>query len=80
MHSRDIYLLLFYSIWTLRTTLIQRVSVLFIAALYTPYSNLKFLIFLILVVDYTCSGQNIRHQVIIHKVESYNKHDINVAE
>ena len=35
MHSRDIHFLLFYSIWTLRTTLIQLVSVLFIAALYT---------------------------------------------
>ena len=32
---RDIHFLLFYSIWTLRTTLIQLVSVLFIAALYT---------------------------------------------
>ena len=35
MHSRDIHFLLFYSIWTLRTTPIQLVSVLFIAALYT---------------------------------------------
>ena len=33
-HSRDIHFLLFYSIWTLRTTPIQLVSVLFIAALY----------------------------------------------
>ena len=31
---RDIHFLLFYSIWTLRTTPIQLVSVLFIAALY----------------------------------------------
>ena len=30
----DIHFLLFYSIWTLRTTPIQLVSVLFIAALY----------------------------------------------
>ena len=36
MYSRDIHFLLFYSIWTLRTTPIQLVSVvLFIAALYT---------------------------------------------
>ena len=34
-YSRDIHFLLFYSIWTLRTTPIQLVSVLFIAALYT---------------------------------------------
>ena len=34
-HSRDIHFLLFYSIWTLRTTPIQLVSVPFIAALYT---------------------------------------------
>ena len=32
---RGIHFLLFYSIWTLRTTPIQLVSVLFIAALYT---------------------------------------------
>ena len=32
VHSRDIRFLLFYSIWTLRTTPIQLVSVLFIAA------------------------------------------------
>ena len=35
MHSRDIHFLLFYSLWTLRSTPIQLVSVLFIAALYT---------------------------------------------
>ena len=34
LHSRDTHFLLFYSIWTLRTTPIQLVSVLFIAALY----------------------------------------------
>ena len=48
LHIRDIYLLLFYSIWTLRTTLIQLVSdsVLFICStIHSPYSNLKFLIF-----------------------------------
>ena len=33
-YSRDTHFLLFYSIWTLRTTPIQLVSVLFIAALY----------------------------------------------
>ena len=47
MHSRDIHFLLFYIIWTLRTTPIQNVSVLFIAALYTVptlFSNIKFLI------------------------------------
>ena len=39
MYNRDIHLLLFYSIWTLRTTPIQLVSVLFIAALYTDPSS-----------------------------------------
>ena len=50
-HSIDIrffiYLFIFYSIWTLRTTLIQYFFIT--AALHCPYSGLKFLIF-----TYTC--------------------------
>ena len=42
-HSRDIYFLLFYSNWTLHTTPIQLVSVLFNVVLCCPYSSLKFL-------------------------------------
>ena len=49
--SRDIHFLLFYSIWTLQTTPIQLVSILFIAAvLHCPYSSLKCLVF-----PYTCN-------------------------
>ena len=44
MHSRDICFLLFYNNWTLHTTPIQLVSVLFIVVLRCPYSSLKFLI------------------------------------
>ena len=52
MHSRDIHFLLFYSIWTLRTTPIQLVSVLFIAALYiVPNLILNSQFFLILVCE-----------------------------
>ena len=67
-HSRDIHFLLFYSIWTLCTTLIQLVSVLFIAAvLHCPYSSLKFLILV-------CELFHVQAIATVAYVNSYNLH------
>ena len=64
-HSRDICFLLFHSNWTLHTTPIQLVSVLFIMVLHCPYSSLKFLIFLILACKLFLQPLNTLYTVVV---------------